>query len=153
LVGNIKIAHTETEWSAVGRNNVVAQKLTQLAAHTRQVLDGDRVATFVFGGSGLGKNHIVQRELDARKLREVRMITPNAVNDLLSEFHKATHRRRRPLPLVFDEARLIFATDANLDVMKLATDTADNAKRWHSGYIWFTEEEVERDDGTTRTKY
>lgn len=125
----------------------------QIAAHTRQVLDGDRLAMFVFGGSGLGKNHIVERELHARGYGDILPITPASVNDLLREFHAATYRRRKAMPLVFDEARIIFETPANLNVMKLATDTAAGAKRYHSGFIFFEEHEVyDEASGNMKTK-
>lgn len=141
----IKTAITEDEWKAVSTQNSVAKTLHQMRTHVRQVLNGDRLGMFVFGGAGMGKNHIVFDEL-SKAGHQSQPITPNNVKDLLSEFHNATYDiergkpRKLALPLVFDEARLIFETQANLNVMKLALDGAKEAKRWHSGYVWFSQE-------------
>jgi hypothetical protein len=144
--GIIKTAITADEWKKVGTTNSVAKSLIQIRAHVRQVLEGERLGMFVFGGAGLGKNYIVLDELAKHGHRELQPITPAKVNDLLAEFHHATYdkdrakTRRQALPLVFDEARLIFDTQANLNIMKLALDGGKGSKRFHFGYIWFSKE-------------
>lgn len=138
----IKTAITVNEWKEVGTKNSVAKALIQVRAHVRQVLEGKRLGMFVFGGAGLGKNYIVLDELAKYGHGRLQPITPTSVHDLLSEFHHATYdlerkeKRKRALPMVFDEARLIFNSEANLDVMKMSLDGGVGAKRWHSGYSW-----------------
>lgn len=143
MADTIKTAQTVDEWKAVASDNIVAKALHQIRAHVRQVLEGDRLGMFVFGGAGLGKNYIVLDELKKHGHSKLQPITPASVKDLLAEFHNATFDidtfkpRKQALPLVFDEARLIFDTQANLNVLKMSLDGGKDAKRWHSGYIWF----------------
>lgn len=155
----IKTATTVDEWRTVETNNIVAKSLQQVRAHVRQVLNGDRLGMFVFGGAGMGKNYIVLDELKKHGHGKIKPITPAKINDLLSEFHHATYdkdrakARKQALPLVFDEARLIFETQANLNVMKLSLDGGNDAKRWHSGYIWFSQEHNGFNEETGEEKF
>lgn len=142
----IETAITADEWKEVGTKNSVAKCLTQVRAHVRQVLEGERLGMFVFGGAGLGKNYIVLDELAKHGFTDLKPVTPANHKDLLREFHRATYDveakrpRKHALPIVFDEARLIFETQPNFDTMKLALDGGKGAKRFDSGYIWFEKE-------------
>lgn len=159
MAGTIKTATTADEWKAVGSTNSVAKALIQVRAHVRQVLEGERLGMFVFGGAGLGKNYIVLDELARHGHRDLQPITPASVKDLLNEFHTATfdidrmRPRKQALPLVFDEARLIFDTQANLNVLKMSLDGGKDAKRWHSGHIWFANEHNGYNEETGEEKF
>lgn len=155
----IKTAVTAEEWKEVGTNNSVAQSLVQVRAHIRQVLEGERLGMFVFGGAGLGKNYIVLDELAKHGFADIKSITPNSNKDLLREFHKATYdlkakrKRKHALPIVFDEARLIFETQPNLNTMKQSLDGGKGAKRFDTGYVWFEEEPNGFNDETGEEKF
>lgn len=138
------------EWQQAGRKNEIALTLDQVRSHTRRVIEGTQPAMFVFGGSGLGKNYIVEdclRRYGRDKGANI-SVTPKVYHDVLNGFHKATHRRRTPLPLVFDEAELIFKTVQNVNILKMATDRT--GRRFYPDFTWWDEEYREDGEGTKK---
>lgn len=140
--------YTLQEWKDVPDKNEVYQTLRQIEAHLDDVLTGRRLAVFVFGGSGLGKNHLVDAALKRHRVDAVNA-SPKRFEDTLRAFHDATHEKgNRPNAVVFDEAQLIFGSEKNLNIMKDATDASAHALRYRDDFVWHSfewDDEKERD--------
>jgi len=140
---------TAAEWKRVGDTNEIATALTLTQEWLEQVLKGERVSCVVFGGSGMGKNYLVDAALKkhAPKDKDGNVLfidsKANTPIKLLDAFHDAQRdreqnnaKRKRVLPIVFNEARTQFSTPAQLDIMKIATDTETSIDKTWREYTW-----------------
>lgn len=121
-------------------HNKIAITMDTLNDEAEDVMDGKRDALICFGGSGLGKNHVIDKVIGshAPEGERVSIDSPKDYKTVLAGFHDATYGRKRALPLVMDEAHLIFQNPRNLNIMKMATDGI--GKKYISDYVWYTEE-------------
>lgn len=137
------------EWNDVSKNNEVAKMLGLASEFAEDVLKGEPISLAVFGGSGMGKNHVVAEALKKFGPRtqdgHIEIINSNASkpDGLLDDFHRATHGRKRPLPIIMNEARNVFSTPPQMNIMKEATDHAPSATRYWHNYAWYQLEDYE----------
>jgi hypothetical protein len=130
---------------AVPNQNAIAITMDTLKDEAEDVMTGKRDALICFGGSGLGKNHVIDATLakygpkDSDGLPErVSIDSPDTYKAILDGFHRATHWRKKPWPIVMDEAHLIFQNPRNLNILKMATD--EIGKKEIEDYAWYTED-------------
>lgn len=148
------------EWTEVGKTNDVSRKLALASAFLEQTLTGERGSCVVFGGSGMGKNYMVRKALAKHAPKDKKgnalFIDSKATTpvQLLTAFHDAQRdpeqnyaKRKRVLPIVFDEARTQFSTPAQMNIMKIATDTDPNIDRNWREFTWYQEvEDFDKND-------
>ncbi|MEG3124816.1 hypothetical protein [Sphingomonas sp. GB1N7] len=140
---------TIQEWRAIPTTNPIVAVMQTIREDAEDVMLRKRDAMICFGGSGLGKNHIVD-EVIARMSpgnKRVAVDAPSNYKSVLKSFHDATHSRKKPLPVVFDEARLVFGTEANMNTLKAAT--GDNSPKWVADYEWY-DTEVDEETGAEK---
>ena len=154
---------TAEDWTEVAKTNDVARKLSLTSAFLEQTLKRERVSCVVFGGSGMGKNYLVAKALADHAPKDKKgnaLFIDSKANtpvSLLTAFHEAQRhedgsKRKRVLPVVFNEARTQFATTAQLNILKIATDTdKDLSKLWHD-FTWWTEEEDCDESGSEKIR-
>ena len=152
---------TADEWNEVPGKNKIAVNLMLAGEFAKQVLKGQMVSLAVFGGSGMGKNYVIDEALKKYAPRDenhrIAVVHSNALNELQlrNDFHTATFRRNRPLPMIMNEARNIFTTPAQMNIMKEATDSRPGATRFWPNHSWKEKEEYEvefKDHTVTRER-
>ena len=135
---------TAAEWKAVPATNRIAAVMEQARSHLRRTFSGMGDGIILFGGSGIGKNHLVHQVASECGVEPLRS-DPSSYHDVLRAFHEATHGLTKPRPVFFDEAELIFNTVKNINILKTATSTI-RKDRYHADYTWWSEEEEETGD-------